>query len=151
MADPLPVIAPSAAPVATGQSAWIGFMAAAFLAVGLTGLFATFAAPLPLERAIARESALDDTAATARSADPAALAILRDRLDDSADAVLGKPGSAVAPGLDARVASERVTMRARLLADARATATRLRWLITIVTIMSAVFGAAAMQAGRRRP
>ena len=34
-----------------------------FVVVGLTGLFATFAAPLPLQRALLREAALDEALA----------------------------------------------------------------------------------------
>ncbi len=134
-----------------GPGAWIGFLAAAFVVVGLTGLFATFAAPLPLERALGREQALDAAMVAAHGPDPlAALQALRDRLDDSADAVVPKPGAPVPGDIDARIAAERTAMRTRLLADSQATSERLRWLICIVTIMSAVFGAAVMHAGRRR-
>ena len=38
---------------------WIAFLAMAFVVVGLAGLFASYAVPLPLQRAIAREAALD--------------------------------------------------------------------------------------------
>ncbi len=124
---------------------WIAFLVMAFVVVGLTGLFASYAVPLPYQRAISRDTALDDALAAGHAADPAAaLAALRDRLGDSADAVLS-PGT----DLDARIARERAAMRARLLAEADAVATRTRWLICVITVMGAAFGAAVLQVGRR--
>jgi hypothetical protein len=123
----------------------IGFLVMAFAIVGLTGLFATFGAPLPLERAMAREAALDDAEAAARRPDAAAaLDALRPRLAESADAILP-----LTPDIDAKIARERVAMRARFTADADDTATRLRWLISVVTIMGAAFGAAIMRISAR--
>jgi hypothetical protein len=112
---------------------WYAFLVLAFAVVGLTGLFATYAAPIPLHRAIDREAALT---AAAETTDPQALAALRPRLGDSADAVLA-PG----PDREARIAAERIAMRARLEREAAITATRLRWLIVIITLAAAVFGA----------
>jgi hypothetical protein len=126
-----------------GAGAWIGFLCMAFAVVGLTGLFATYAAPLPRERELAREVALDD--ALARGPDPAALEALRDRLDDSAAAVL----TGDAP-LAERVQAERLAMRARFDAEAAATDTRLRWLVCVVTLMAASFGAAIIGGMARR-
>ena len=120
---------------------WLGFLAAAICAVGLMGLFATFAAPLPLQRALAREAALDDALAIARGADPApALEALRSRLDDSAAVVLP-----YAPDFEARVARERPAMRARLEAEAAAIARRLRLLVVVVTLMAIAFAAAVLR------
>jgi len=50
----------SAPPADRPNVALAAFVAMAFAVVGLTGVFATFAAPLPLERALAREAALDE-------------------------------------------------------------------------------------------
>jgi hypothetical protein len=123
----------------------IGFLVMAFAIVGLTGMFATFGAPLPLERAMAREAALDDAAAAARRPDAAAaLDALRPRLAESADAILP-----LSPDIDAKIAHERVAMRARFAADADGTTTRLRWLISVITIMGAAFGAAIMRISAR--
>ena len=121
------------------------FMAMAFAIVGLTGLFATFAAPLPLQRALAREAALDRAAAAAGSAEPeAALAALRPQLGKSAAALA--PG----PGLDGRIAAERAAMRARFAVESAVTLTRLRWLVAVITAMGALFGVALLgMAGRR--
>jgi hypothetical protein len=125
---------------------WTAFLAMAFVVVGLTGLFASYAAPLPLERAIARESALDDALTAAHGPDPqAAIEALRPRLAESADALLPVGGD-----MEARIAHERVAMRARLTADSAAATTRARWIIGVVTLMGIAFGAAVLNASRTR-
>ena len=43
---------------------WMAFLVAAFGVVGLMGVFASYAAPLPFERAIARDATLDEALAT---------------------------------------------------------------------------------------
>ena len=132
------------APRAVGGT-WIAFLAMAFAAVGLIGLFATYAGPLPLQRALAREATLDAAQAAAHATNPkAALEALRPALDDSADAVL--PWG---PGIDQRIAAERVAMRARFGAESAALATRLRWLVCLVTVMAGAFGIAVLHASRR--
>ena len=121
------------------------FVAIAFLVVGLTGLFATFAAPLPLQREIAREAVLDEARAAARGADPsAALARLR--------AGLGNSAAALAPGpdLEARVETERHAMRARFTTESDVTLARLRWLIAVITAMGATFGVAMLNVAARQ-
>lgn len=126
--------------------AWIAFLVMAFAAVGLMGLFATYAGPLPLERALAREATLDAALAAAHGPNPqAALAALRPALDDSAEAVL--PWR---PDIDRRIARERLAMRARFTADSAVLAVRLRWLVCLVTAMAAAFGVAVLHASRRR-
>ncbi len=113
----------------------LAFVAMAFAIVGLIGIFATYAGPLPLERAVARETALDAVLAAAKSGNPeAALDALKPELDDSA--VVLKGG---VEGIEQRVAAERVAMRARFTADAAATGVRLRWLIGMITLMGWVF------------
>jgi hypothetical protein len=124
----------------------MGFMAMAFAVVGLTGLLASFAAPLPLERAMARDVALDAVLEAAQAPDPAAaVAALRPRLAESAEAVLPLGGD-----LAGRVARERAAMHARLQSEAAATGTSLRWLISIVTVMGAAFGVALLGMSARR-
>jgi hypothetical protein len=133
-----------AAPPAVAGT-WIAFLVMAFGAVGLMGVFATYAGPLPLQRALAREATLDAALLAAHAPDPrAALEALRPALDDSADAIL--PWR---PDIDRRIATERVAMRARFSADAAALAVRLRWLVCLVTIMAAAFGVAVLHASRR--
>jgi hypothetical protein len=126
------------------RGTWTAFLAAAFLVVGMMGLFATFAAPLPLERALAREDALDDALATEGTPDRAArLDALRDRLDDSAATVIDGKGD-----LRDRVAAARASMRVDLQKEADAVAARLRLLVVVVTLVAALFGAIAIGAGR---
>ena len=132
-----------------GRRNALAFLAMAFLVVGMTGIFASYAAPVPLERAMLREAALDDALRAAQAADPeAALAALRPRLGGSAAIVL-PAGTPALPGLAERVATERTTMRARLQQEAAITAIRLRWVIGVVTAMAAVFGIAIANAGYR--
>lgn len=124
----------------------LAFVAMAFVVVGLIGIFATYAAPLPLERALARETVLDAALAAAGGADPeAALAALKPRLDDSAGVLAGGPS-----GIEARIARERVAMRERFAAQAAATGLRLRWLISLLTLMSAVFAITIISSSIRR-
>jgi hypothetical protein len=125
---------------------WFAFLAMAFLVVGLTGLFASYAAPLPLARALARDAALDAAQEALAAPDPAAaLEALRPRLGDSAAALLPAGGD-----MPARIAAERRAMHARLEAEADATASRLRMLIMVVTVMAGAFGAVILGAARGR-
>jgi hypothetical protein len=125
----------------------LAFVGMAFLIVGLIGVFTTYAAPLPLEREIAREQALDAAVAAAKGPNPdAALAALKLSLDDSAGVLAGGPN-----GIEARVAIERVAMRQRFAAESAATALRLRWLIVVSTIMAAVFAMTMMGSAVRKP
>ena len=124
------------------SSAMAGFLAMAFAVVGMTGLLAAHVGRLPLERAMQREAVLDEVLAAAGNA--TALEALRPRLGDSAAAVL--PGGADIAG---RVAAERVAMRARRLAEADATAMRLRVLLIVVTVVAGAVGIAALLAVRR--
>jgi hypothetical protein len=115
---------------------WIAFLVTAFGIVGMIGLFATVAAPLPLERALLRDAALDDALKAAATQNPTeALAALQDRLGDSADAIAQGPGD-----LPTRIQAERAHMRAQFTAEAEATASRLRLLIIVVTLTAAGFG-----------
>lgn len=128
-----------------GTWTWAAFLAMAFVVVGLAGLFASYAAPLPLQRALARELALDAAQAALRGPDPAkALEALRPRLGGSAAVLLPPSGD-----MEAKIAAERIAMRARLEAEADAVATRTRWLLALVTVLGAVFGAAILHIGRR--
>ena len=131
------------------SQSWLGFLLVAFATVGLAGFFAAFAAPLPLQRQAAREAALD--AALVAAAQPeaaAALDRLRPSLGESAAAILAVGPDSSAPDLPARVAAERRAMRGRFAHEADVVASRLRWLVGIVTVMAAAFGVACYQAGR---
>ena len=114
---------------------WIGFAAMAFVVAGLSGVFATYALPIPMQRGFALEAALDEALEAASGPDPAgALAALRPRLGESAAAVFDGPGTPAE-----RIARERVAARARFLAEEDATALRLRWLCVMVSLTGAVF------------
>jgi hypothetical protein len=127
---------------ATGN-ALAGFLAMCFAVVGFTGLLAAQVGPLPLERAVAREAVLDQAVALARAGDGAGLEALRPLLADSAVVL---PADA---GFEARVAAERVAMRARLLAEAQATGLRLRVMLVVVTVLAGAFGVAMLLAAQR--
>lgn len=121
------------------------FLTMAFVVVGLAGVFASFAAPLPLHRAMAREATLDAALATLNNPDPqAALKALAPRLGDSAAALAGGD----AASLPARIQAERIAMRARFEAEAAALAFRVRLMIGLLTLSAAAFG--VIIAGARR-
>ncbi|MBV9654009.1 MAG: hypothetical protein JOZ42_05550 [Acetobacteraceae bacterium] len=123
-----------------GRFLWAGFVALAFGVLGMLAVFATYAAPVPLERAVARDEAFDQLLALAASgAGPGQLDALRPRLADSADAVLGGSGP-----LEARVARERAAMHGRFSEEARALARQLRLMIAVVTVMCIIFGGAVV-------
>jgi hypothetical protein len=111
------------------------FAALAVGVVGMTGVFATYAAPLPFQREMAREAALDAALDAAHALDPAAaMAALAPRLGDSAAALAGAPA-----GLAERVEKERLAMRERFGAEAGGLAQQLRLLIIVITVMGAIF------------
>lgn len=138
-------------PPATGPNyALMGFLAAAIAVLGMLGLMATFVAPLPLERALRHEAALDDAAAAVIGKDPAAaIAALGPRLGDNAAAVLPKPGDSP-DQMMARINDRRAAQRALLLAQSQEVGARLRLMIAVCTVMAAGFGALAVHASRRR-
>ncbi len=123
----------------------LGFLAMAFAVVGLTGLLAAHVGRLPLERALAREAVLDQALAAGRAGDAAALEALRVRLGESAAPILP-----LGEGFEARVAAERVAMRARRMAEARSVGLRLQVMVVVVTLLAGGFGAMMMLAGRRQ-
>ena len=116
-----------------------------FAVVGLTGLFGTFVAGVPLLRALERHATLDEVLAAAREPDAAArLERLRRPLAESAGPVLSGEGT-----LEERVARERTAMRERQEREARGVTGRIRTLIVLVTVMAAAFGVFIM--GLSRP
>ncbi len=124
---------------------WTAFLAMTFAVVGLTGLFASYAAPIPLDRALARDATLDEALATDGQPNQAAtLAALRERLDDSAATVIDGPGP-----LAARVATARAAMRTEMQRQADAIGSRLRLMIVVVTVIGALFGAVILGAVAR--
>lgn len=127
-----------------GGGGWAAFLAMAFAVVGLVGLFATYAVPVPLMRALTRDAVLDEALATATAADPAAaLAAMRPRLGEEAALVIDGGGA-----LSERVRRARTEMHARLTAEAAALAARLRMLVLVVTALGGFFGIAVLRFGR---
>jgi len=117
----------------------LAFLVMAFVVVGLVGLFASFAGPLPLQRALSHEAAWDAVLEAARGPNPAeAIAKLAPRLGDSAKALAGADPAS----LPARIQAARIVSRADFQAEAEAVGFRLRLLIGIVTLTAAAFGVA---------
>ncbi len=125
------------------SATWMAFLAMAFAVVGLIGTFASYAAPLPLQRAMARDAALDQALAT--DGGKAALEPLRDRLDDSAATVIDGGGP-----LADRVAAARAAMHAELGHEAEAVGFRLRLELLVVTAVAAGFGMVIVGAAARQ-
>jgi hypothetical protein len=126
---------------------WIAFAAMAFIVAGLAGVFATYALPIPMERAFAVDAALDEALIAARGPDPdRAIAALASRLGESAAPLAQGTGS-----WEDRIQRERAAMRARFIAEEEATATRLRWLVVVVNLMGAMFVGAVVSIVSRRP
>lgn len=121
---------------------WTAFLLCCFAVVGLMGLFASYAAPLPYERAELRDSVLDRALQAGDS--KAALEPLRDQLDDSAATVIDGPGA-----LPGRVAAARAAMRETMRTDAAAIGSRLRLELCVITVVAAGFGAAMLVAAAR--
>ena len=122
------------------DSTWYAFLAMTVAVVGLTGVFATYAAPIPLQRALQRDAALNDARAALAGPEPqAALEKLKPRLGDSATSLFPVGGDMMA-----RIEAERVAMHERLARDAAYAALRLRWLLGVVTAMAALFAVAIL-------
>ncbi len=119
---------------------WTGFLVMAFAVVGLVGAFATYAAQIPFERALARSQALDEAVAASRQPDFAAhLEGLREALGDSFDHLATGPGD-----IAARAAAERTRMLGELGQEAEGIGTRLRVVIVVFAAGAALFGAAVL-------
>lgn len=123
---------------------WAAFLAMCFLVVGLIGGFALYAAPVPLQRALARGAVLDRALLAGEAQGAPGLAALRPALGSSADAVLDGPGTLVERVVRARAA---VTREAD--AEEAAVAARVRLMLVVVTVMAALFGIGVMGLARR--
>lgn len=133
-----------------GSGAWMAFMAMAFAVVGMTGLFATYALPIPMERMALRDTVFDDALTAATAPDPAeALRPLTERLGESA-APLQAAAAAGGAALAARVQVERAAMRAQMQIESDVFQRRLRWLVIVVTLMGGAFGCAVVGGFVRR-
>ncbi len=132
----------------SGSGAWAGFLAMAFAVVALMGVLGTYAAPIPLERALSRNAALDAVLVAARAPDAAAaLEQLRPELSDSAGPVLGGPAAPAA--IDARVAAERERVNHAFLLESADIGLRLRVVICAFAAAGALFGLIVLSVVRR--
>jgi len=120
----------------SGRATWIGFLAMTFAVVGLSGLFATYAISAPWRRAALEITALDGGGPVE--------ARIESALDPEAARRLAPSG--ISP--DAALQAARAAVLHRAEEDATSAETRTRWLIAIVTVMGAAFGAAVLGAGR---
>ena len=132
-------------PPATGDRAtWTAFLIIAFAVVGLIGAFATFAAQIPFDRAVARLHAIDQDASLAITPNPqASLDALRPALDDSADHLFP------AAGLAQRAPAERDRVLKDFYAESKDYGLRLRVVIAAFTAAAALFGAMILSIARR--
>ncbi len=130
----------------SGDSAsWTAFLLVAFGVVGLIGAFATFAAQIPFDRAMARSEALDQAVLAAHAPNPqASLDALRPLLGDSADRVLAGPGD-----IADRAAAERTRMLADFHDQSVDYGFRLRLVIAAFTAAAALFGSMILGIARR--
>ncbi|MGI4978464.1 MAG: hypothetical protein ACRYG6_16110 [Janthinobacterium lividum] len=122
----------------------------AFAVVGMTGVVATYAAQIPLQRALLHEALLDRVLLTTEAPDPAAaLATLRPEvsavLGDDAAPLLGGP----AP-LPARVADARAHLQTSFAAEAADVGFRLRIVICVFSVVGMLFGAMLLSVVRRQ-
>jgi hypothetical protein len=123
---------------------WLAFLTMGFAVVGLIGCFATYAAQIPFDRALARSATLDQVLAIGDV--PARLEALRPALGDSAGHVLAGPKD-----LATRVAAERARMFAAFGKESADVGFRLRIVIAAFTAAGALFGAAVLSIVRRAP
>ncbi len=118
---------------------WAAFLSVCFLLVGLMGLFALYAAPVPLQRALAQSAVLDRALIASQHPDPAKLMALRPELGRSAEIVLNGPGT-----MAERVVRARAAMQARMEREAAVVTARIRLLIVVMTVMAGFFGVAIL-------
>ena len=119
---------------------WSGFLAMAFVVVGLIGVFATYATALPYQRGFREEAALDQALAGVPPEK------LRQALAEQAEGVIAGPGA-----LPERVARARAALVSRVEAEGDALGSRMRFLIAVFTLVSALFGAMVLSVTRRSP
>ena len=127
-----------------GSGAWSGFLVMAFIILGLCGLFATYAAQLPYQREVFAEGKLD--AARGAPDAPALLDRLRETLGDDGVGAF-PPGGDIAE----RIETARHVLRRHFQDQAADIALRLRIVIAVFTLGSALFGLMVVSILRRAP
>jgi len=127
-----------------GSGAWAGFLVMAFIILGLCGLFATYAAQLPYQRADFAESKLD--AAMGAPDAQARLDLLRDTLGDDAAGAFPDTGS-----VNHKIEVARHVLRRHFADQAADIALRLRIVIVVFTGGATLFGLMVVSILRRTP
>jgi len=110
---------------------WVAFLLACFLVTGLTGLFASYAGNIPLERAIHRTRTIESALST-------------DGSPDAIKRLLGPDAELVAAGtgdLPSRVAAARAAAMSEGEREAAAVGSRIRLMLGVVTVLAAGLGA----------
>ena len=120
---------------------WTAFLAMLFLILGLCGLFASYAAPVPLERALARNAMLDGLQRS--GAGTAELEAMRPALGDLAPTLLA----------DCPI-SERIGRARAMIADearheAASVGYRARLMVVVVMVLCAGLGTGILAIARR--
>jgi hypothetical protein len=123
----------------------VGFLLICFLMPGLIGTFASFSIPAPTVDEMHQRAALQAVlAAPSPAAQQAAIRLLPEAVDsDTAALVINGTGP-----LPARVAAAEANMEAEVLAQARASAYRIRLLVITITFVCALLGVALLAGGR---
>ena len=127
---------------ANNRPVWVAFLLMCFLLTGMVGMFASYAASIPLERALYRMEALDAAVATGT---PDANAV---------HVVLGKAGDDVLTGpgdLPTRLVRARAVIASEGRREAASVAFRTRLMVGIVTLLAAGLGAGIMLIASRPP
>ena len=119
------------------RGTWIAFLTMCFVLTGMIGLFASYSAAIPLERAMHRLDLLDQGQPEAA---------IRQAMGPGAAAILASPGDD-----RVRLARARVAIREEADAEQRSVGTRTRWMIFIVTFLSAGLGAGLLMLASRPP
>ena len=120
------------------RGTWIAFLTMCFALTGMIGLFASYSANIPLERGMHQLAQLEQG--------PADTAI-RTAMGRDAAPILASPGDD-----QAHLAQARTQIRTDAEAEERSVGARTRWMIYIVTFLSAGLGAGMlMLASRPRP
>jgi hypothetical protein len=139
-----------ALPMKRNAATWTAFLVMAFAVVGLVGAFATYAAQIPFERALARSEALDQAVAISRQPDAHdRLQALRDALGDSAGPVLDGKGHDATGDMKSRTDAERIRMLQAFGHESEDIGMRLRIVIAVFAAGAALFGAAVLGIAQR--
>lgn len=122
---------------------WTAFLLMLFALVGLCGLFASYATAIPIERALARSTALD-TVASGVPTDPDGVRRLQAALGTAAPVVM-EPGQP----LPLRIAKARKIILDEEQHETASVAYRTRLMLGVVTLIAATLGAGIMALSRK--